>query len=199
MPEVLDEATLLRLLDASTNPVIARHLSTQWFLNILDTLQESSGSDRAIKEGARKLAARIQHYHVLHDTLSNTQGDFRAAAALMKDIGTSEQSFGIWLQCMITHQDVLAKIAENPVLPNAQSRLSMLLEPDDSTVSHDQFVAFLKAFIGVASVLVVYAWSDSLPNDRCRERTLSVIRLWQSVDGYREVCIYLCIGIHTGF
>lgn len=191
MPEVVDEATLLRLLDASANPVIARHLSAPWFLNMLVTLQESSGSDRAIKEGARKLAVRIQQCHVLEDTLSNTQGDFRAAAALMNDIGASEQSFGIWLQCIITHQEVLAKIAENPVLPNAQSRLSALLEPDESTISHDQFVAFLRAFIGVASVLVVYAWSDSLPNDRCRERTLAVIRLWQSVDGYREVCLSL--------
>lgn len=151
---------------------------------MLDSLQQTSGLDRAIKESARKLAIRIQQVHVIEDALSNTQGDFRVAVALMKDIGTLEQSFGIWLQCMTTHPEVLAKLAENPVLPNAQSRLAALLEPEESNISHDQFVAFIRAFIGVASVLVVYAWSDSLPNDRCRERTLAVIRLWQNVDGY---------------
>ncbi|KAF7981711.1 hypothetical protein HWV62_32295 [Athelia sp. TMB] len=190
---VMDEATLLRLLDASTNPVIGRHLSAPWFIGMLDDLQANSALDRDTKQSAKKLATRIQQWHILEDTLSNTQGDFKAAAALLKDISTSESSLGIWLQCMITHPEILAKLAENPVLPNVQSRVVALFEPDDSDISHDQFVAFLRAFIGVACVLVVYAWSDSLPNDRCRERTLAVIRLWQGVDGYQEIVNHMML------
>lgn len=183
----MDDLTLLRLLEASTNPIIARHLDTPWFLSLLAAVEAAPASDRATKKAASKLTARIQQWHVLEDALSNTQADFRAAACLMKDIGTSEQSFGIWLECMMMHQDILTKLAENPILPNAHSRPVALLEPGLSDISHGQFVAFVRAFIGVASVLAVYAWADSLPNDRCRERTLGVIRLWQGVDGYREV------------
>jgi hypothetical protein len=183
----MHDLTLLRLLDASTNASIARHLCVPWFLGILSTIESAPAADRATKTAARKLATRLQQWQILEDALSNTQADFHAAASLMKDIGTSEQSFGIWLECMITHPDLLAKLAENPVLPIAHSRPPVLLRSGLSAVSHDEFVAFVRAYIGVACVLAVYAWADSLPNDRCRERTLSVLRLWQGVDGYREV------------
>jgi hypothetical protein len=145
-------------------------------------------ADQETKSAARKLATRLPQWQILEDALSDTQADFYAAAGLMKDISSSEQSFGIWLESMIMHPDLLTKLGENPVLPIAHSRPPVLMGSSLSTVSHDEFVVFVRAYIGVASVLAVYAWADSLPNDRCRERTLSVLRLWQSVDGYREVC-----------
>jgi hypothetical protein len=183
----LDDLTLLRLLDASTNASLARHLSVPWFLSILSTIQTAPAPDRETKIAASKLTARLQQWQILEDALSNTQADFHAAATLMKEIGSSEQSFGIWLECMITHSDIMMKLAENPVLPIAHSRPPALLGSSLSAASHNEFVAFVRAYIGVASVLAVYAWADSLPNDRCRERTLSILRLWQGVDGYREV------------
>jgi len=182
----MDDSTLLRLLDASTNACIARHLSVPWFLSILSSIETAPAADRRTKT-ARRLIARLQQWQVFEDALSNTQADFHVAAGLMKDISTSEQSFGIWLECMITHPDLLTKVAENPVLPIAHPHPPVLLGSDLSAVSHDEFVGFVRAYIGVASVLAVYAWSDSLPNVRCRERTLGVLRLWQGVDGYREV------------
>jgi hypothetical protein len=186
----MHELTLLRLLDASTNPSVSRGLNVPWFLGILSTIEITPATDRESKLAARKLAMRLQQWQILEDALSNTQADFHAAAGLMKDIGTSEQSFGIWLECMTTHPDLLTKLAENPVLPIAHSRPPVLLGSRLSAVSHDEFVSFVRAYIGVASVLAVYAWADSLPNDRCRERTLGVLRLWQGVDGYREVCFF---------
>lgn len=184
----LDKPTLLRLLDASTNASVARHLNVPWFLSMLTTIQTALAADRGAKMTALKLKTRLHQWQICEDALSNTQADFHAAAGLMKDISTSEQSFGIWLECMITHPDIVTKLAENPVLPIAHSRPPVLLGPGLSAVSHDEFVAFVRAYIGVASVLAVYAWADSLPNDRCRERTLGILRLWQGVDGYREVC-----------
>lgn len=184
----MDDLTLLRLSDASANACIARHFNTPWFLDMLKTILESPSSERDTKRAASKLLSRVQQWQILEDALSNTQADFRAAAAAMKDFGTNEQSFGIWLESMITHQDIVTKLAENPVLPISQSRPPLLLGSSTAAVSHDEFIAFVRAYTGVASVLAVYSWSDSLPNDRCRERTLSVLRLWQGLNGYREVC-----------
>lgn len=155
---------------------------------MLNIIKTAPAADRKTKAAAHKLATRIQQWQILEDALSNTQADFHAAAEFMKDIGTSEQAFGIWLECMTTHPDLVTKLAENPVLPIAHSGPPALLGEGSSAVSHDEFIAFVRAYIGVASVLAVYAWADSLPNDRCRERTLGVLRLWQGVDGYREVC-----------
>ena len=182
----MDELTVLRLLDAAANVDIARHLNNDWFLGLLETIQGTPVADKETQFAVRRLAARIRGWQLVEDALSNTQANFNEVASMMKDIGTEEKSFGIWLESMITHHDLIAKLAENPVLPIYQSPPSLLHAP--LSVSHDEFIAFVRAYIGVSSVLAVYAWSDSVPNVRCRERALGVLRLWQGIDGYREVC-----------
>lgn len=96
---------------------------------------------------------------------------------------------------MTGHIDLVTKLAENPIVPNSSGVYPKLFVRNGiigsmsvgAAISHDEFIAFVRAFIGVAGVLAVWAWSDSLGNDVCRERTLGVLRLWQSMDGYREV------------
>jgi hypothetical protein len=181
----MDKYTITRVLDASANPDIARHLNTEWFSAILHTLQGLSCADMEMKSLVRRLAARIKGWQTLEDALSNSRADFNEAAATMKDMGSEENSFGIWLETMVTHQNIYSKLADHVVLPNPQCPPSLLRTT--AAVSHDDFIAFMRAYLGVSSVLAVYAWSDSLPNARCRERALGIIRLWQSVNGYREV------------
>jgi len=181
----MDESTLSRLLDAAANFDIARHLNMEWFLDILHSIQEDRTFSSEAQTLARRLCDRIRSWQVLEDALSNTQADFHTAFDMIKDICREENSFGIWMESMTTHPDILMNLAENPVLPNSQCPHPLL--HFSSTVSHDDFITFLRAHIGVSCVLAVYAWSDSLPNARCRERTLGILRLWQGVDGYREV------------
>ena len=83
------------------------------------------------------------------------------------------------------HQDLWASMQDG--LPRGDGPLASFLDPPSTAISHGDFLGFVKAYIGVASVLAVYAWSDSLPNDHCRERTLGVLRSWQDIPGYREV------------
>jgi hypothetical protein len=182
----LDDVTLYRLLDAAANTDVARHLNVEWFLGLLHSIQYALGSDRETQLAASRLTARVQGWHVLEDALSNTQADFNQAVSMMKDIGDEEQSFGIWLEAMISNPDLIAKLAENPVLPMSQTHPSLLLGSPLITVSHDEFISFVRAFIGVCSVIAVYAWADSLPNKACRERSFAILRLWQTVSGYQE-------------
>ena len=178
----MDESTLFRLLDAAASFEIARHLDTEWFSGVLKSIHEHPASSSERKAVVRRLEARIKGWQALEDALTDTQTDFNAAVDMIKDIGNEENSWGIWLESMITHHNLLTKLGEHPVVPNAPP-----FERISSTVSHNDFLAFVRAYIGVSSVLAVYAWSDSLPNPRCRERTLGILRLWQSVEGYREV------------
>ncbi|PIL37469.1 hypothetical protein GSI_01163 [Ganoderma sinense ZZ0214-1] len=187
-----DETTLLRLLHASSNVDVAKHLNTDWFHEVLASISGNPNNEDVVRTAARQLTTRIRSWSILGDALANTQGDFVAAAALLRDIGTEEQSFGIWLESMITHDEVVASLAENPVLPVSLPRL--LSHRNPSTLpSQDEFVAFLRAYLGVACVLAVYSWSDSLPDERCRARTLGILRLWQGVDGYREMVNHLLL------
>lgn len=144
-------------------------------------------SERSTRSLAKQLSSRIEGVSVFEDAISNTQGDFARAAAVLKDIGTSEQSFGIWLASMVTHPDLVDKLAENPTLSVSLQHPPILFKPTAIPVSHEEFVAFLRALIGVSCVLAVYAWADSLPEPWCRERTLGILRVWHGVDGYREV------------
>ncbi|KAI9000679.1 hypothetical protein BD414DRAFT_511352 [Trametes punicea] len=181
-----DETTLMRLLYAAANADVAKRLDTPGFLELLSSLASDYITDRDIRNIAKRLLARLRGWYLLEDAFSNTQGDFVTSASMLKDVGAEEQSFGIWLESMISHNDVVSSLAENPVLPVTLPRL-LSHRAAQVAPSQDEFIAFVRAFVGVACVLAVYAWSDSLPDERCRARTLGILRLWQSVEGYREV------------
>ena len=183
----MDESTLVKLRDAATNADVARYLNNDMFLQSVHAITKNPNADSPTQSAAAKLLARIQSWTVLEDALSNTQGDFVTASTLLKDIGTEEAALGIWLESMITHSDVTTALHENPLMPIPLPHPPYLFGNLKSSISHDEFIAFLRAVIGVAAVLAVYAFADAWPHNSCRERALAIIRLWQGVDGYREV------------
>ncbi|KAH9833677.1 uncharacterized protein C8Q71DRAFT_712127 [Rhodofomes roseus] len=189
----MDESILIRLRDAATNADIARHLNSDYFLQTLHTITKDANADPETQSAATKLIARIQGWAVLEDTLSNTQGDFVTAATLLKENGTEEAALGVWLESMITHEDIAATLREIPLMPIPLPHPPYLFGSLKSSISHDEFVAFLRAVIGVAAVLAVYAFADAWPHTLCRERALAIIRLWQGVNGYREIVNHLLV------
>ena len=184
---MLDASTLRELIDAVANPDIARSLNTDWFADVLTEVKESAIADRQSRALARELLTHLDGMSMFEDAISNTQGDFSRAAAALKRICSEEQSFGIWLASIVTHQDLLDKLSENPPLSVPLQHLPLLFKSTVIPVSHDEFIAFLRALIGVSCVLAVYAGAASLPESHCRERTLSILGGWPGVNGYREV------------
>ena len=108
-----------------------------------------------------------------------------------------EYSLGCWLECMGSHENLVAKLGggESTLLstpPPPAAVLPPLLFQSQTPISHQQFLIFVRAVIGIASVLAVWAWADCIDNElhqdrACRGRASSVLALWQGVDGYREV------------
>ena len=178
------------MLYAAANVDVAKRLDTDWFHDLIRSISADPNNERELRTAARQLSSRIRGWTTLYDALSNTQGDFTAAAGMMKDLGTEEESFGIWLESMVANEGAVDNLADNPVvsvtLPHLLSHRPVVAAP-----TQDEFVAFVRAFVGIACVLAVYAWSDSLPDKPCRKRILGILRVWQSVDGYREV--RLCV------
>lgn len=183
----MDESTLEYLLEAVANPDVARRLNDPDFKDVMNSTAKNTGYNRRIRTLAQLLLARIDGVATLEDAISNTQGDFSGAARTLKDITRQEMPFGILLECLVTHPDLVDKLAENPTLSASLQNPPSLFANSNIAVSHDEFIAFLRAFIGVSCVLAVYAWADSVPDRHCRERALGILRLWQGVDGYREV------------
>ncbi|KAJ7437107.1 hypothetical protein B0H11DRAFT_2108517 [Mycena galericulata] len=189
-----DESTLLRLLYAVANADIARHLSSDWFLAELSKLEASPTTEKHALAVARRLGQRIRHWAAFEDALSNAAGDMHQAARMLKDVGLEEQSIGIWLETMLNHPNLVAKLAESPVSDGRAAPPTQLLRDVlPAEIKHAELIAFTRAYIGVASVLAVWAWTDSLGNDDCRAQTLAIVRLWQNVDGYREIVNHLLL------
>ncbi|KAJ7068757.1 hypothetical protein C8F01DRAFT_1208184 [Mycena amicta] len=195
-----DDITLLNLLDAVSNADIARHFHSQWFFAELDQLHAGLTTEKLVKNLVDRLATRIRRWAALEDALVNPSGDFSESAQLLEDVGLEEQSIGIWLETMLTHPNMTAKLAETPVPADRRLPSASLLRRTHRRVdiTHEELVAFTRAYIGVASVLAVWAWTDSLGNDACRTRTLAIVRLWQNVDGYREILTKRLQWITTG-
>jgi hypothetical protein len=184
----LESDTLWSLADAAANEHIARYLDNHHLLGAIKTRIADKSNEREETQAARKLESRIRGWLALDDALLNSRGDFPEAVSLLADVGKQERSLGIWLESMITRPDIIRKLAENPVLPDPIPPPDLLTKSPTFT-SHDEFITFLKAYIGVSCVLAVYAWADSVPNERCRERALAIIRLWQGAEGYQSVSI----------
>jgi len=190
--QVLDEATVLCLLDAAANVEIAQHFSgNEAFLSILKGIQSNSKTEKSVLDAVKKLHARLRGWQLFEDALTNVDGEFMESASFLKDICTEEYSLGCWLECMVSHENLVAKLGENPILPTPPVLPPLLFQPQ-TDISHQQFIVFVRAVIGTASVLAVWAWADCIDNElnrerACRERASSVLALWQGVDGYREV------------
>ncbi|KAI0797020.1 hypothetical protein C8Q75DRAFT_710409 [Abortiporus biennis] len=189
----MDEPTLLRLLDAAASADVARYLNNDWFLDEVTSIEKNPNFEKVTRSAARQLLSRIQGWSALEDALSNTQGDFAEAAAALADMSSQEASFGILLESLVAHPDLVEKLAENPVMHMTFPHPPYLLQKNKPSVSHDEFIAFIRAFIGVSCVLAVYAWADSLPEPPCRKRIQGIWRLWQTIDGYREILNHLLL------
>ena len=185
---VLDEATVNRLLDAAANVDVAQNFNSPSFLNMLVEARDSPTTGKDVQYAINRLISRIHGWEIYEDALSNAHGDFYDSARLLKDVGTGEQSLGVWLESMIIHDVIPMKLAQN-VVPSSQILPPLLFNEKAGSVTHDEFITFVRAFVGISSVLAVWAWSDSIGHDVCREQSLAVLYLWQSVSGYREVRI----------
>ncbi|KAG7447529.1 uncharacterized protein BT62DRAFT_892072 [Guyanagaster necrorhizus] len=180
---VVDDDTICHLMDAVANADFARHFSAEAFLNVLQDIQDNPISDRSSKLAADRLADRIKGWGVFEDALSNSNADFETSMKTLNDIGNEEQSMGTWLETMTFHEDLVTKLSENSV---SSTQLPPPRVPSTS-IEHDEFIRFVRAFIGIAAVFAAWAWSDSTGAEACRERALAIILMWQGVEGYREI------------
>ena len=192
--QTLDETTVLCLAEAAASIEISRYfLDDSSFMQSLAQLVSSAKTPKIVQKALRKLINRIYGWRTFEDALKNPEGDFVASSAFLKDISSDEFALGCWLECMINREELGQKLAANPVPFDPRPPLKSLFQ-EKTSISHKEFVMFVRAFLGVSTVLSMLAWSDSLGNDPCCERTLNILVVWQGVNGYREVGILLVSG-----
>ena len=153
----------------------------------LNDMASSLKTHKDVQKAVKKLLGRVNGWQSFEDALDNPEGDFVASSLFLRDISTDEFALGCWLECMINREDLADKLAANAVPSEPRPSLPILFQEEPPPVSHQGFIMFVRAFLGISTALAMLAWSDSLGDDPCCERTLHVLVTWQSVNGYREV------------
>jgi len=182
---LLDHQILERLRDAAANPIIARALRTGPALETLQSLRDANSSSRPLKDAAASLVQRVLGWERFEKTVSAPSSDLVSVARWIKDIAAEESTLGSFLLTMIGDESLVSQLERHPVLE--QSVPPPSLWESTGLASSTELIAFVRAFVGVSCVVAVFCWADSVANKSYTERILAILRLWQEVDGYREV------------
>ncbi|KZT42990.1 hypothetical protein SISSUDRAFT_800120 [Sistotremastrum suecicum HHB10207 ss-3] len=175
---------------AVANPSLARILDRDsWRNSILDVIQNpvtSSSQDACTLLRERILGQRafdklsldgINEQHLIFDWLWN--------------IGSREQSLGIWLSAIIEDTSFSSACADINGIASPEPLKPLVYYKNGLEATNRELLSLVRAFIGVASCLAAFAWADSLPDKHCRARLIKVFRLWQQMDGYSEILQHL--------
>jgi hypothetical protein len=103
----------------------------------------------------------------------------------IKEITADETSFALFL-IAIKLQAPFSRVLETVVRPDTQV-LVFWPHQEDREASLEERRAFLRAVVGIGMVLPVFCWTNSEGMHGVLKKTLALFRVWQLVDGYREV------------
>jgi hypothetical protein len=176
--------TIARLNEAAANLNMSTFLNSEPFLRSLDRILGDPTLEADQTALSRSLKLRLHGWNALSDALLNTRGDFKAALAFLADLVEDQSSLGVWLGYLASDSDFLVRLSENPSM-SAPPPLS----PEDACTSHDTFVSYLRAFIGIAFTICSLLSVNRNESEALSERFLTIIRLWRSYPGYREVYV----------
>ncbi|KIY73864.1 hypothetical protein CYLTODRAFT_152907 [Cylindrobasidium torrendii FP15055 ss-10] len=181
--ETLDDDILTHLLDAASNADFAKHCRASSIPAVMKRYVEYPTTPPAGRRLARRLLDRLEGWPIFELSLSQPSSDpstFARPLAFLNDFAREEKCLGIWLESMMLEPGLVDMLAQKPPADSA-------ILPVANPQTRSEFETYLRAFLGVAAVFVVWAWSDSLPEPVCRDRCLGIIKLWQMTDGYRDI------------
>lgn len=181
---LLDKHILERLHDAAANYSIAHALGSASFLATLQSFRNAPTTNRPAKQAAINLQQRVLGWERFEKALLSPVPDLVSVASWIKDLASEDMSFGVFLLSMLRSES-LSKITKLPMQEPPVSPTAMW--SSTSLPSYSEFVAFLRAFLGLAFVVAVTCWADNVTDTSSMERLFAMLRLWQEVDGYREV------------
>ena len=115
----------------------------------------------------------------------------------IREITADETSFALFL-IALRLQEPFSRIFKGGVRPETQV-LAFWPHQEDREASLEERHAFLKALAGIGMVLPVFCWTNSEGIHDVLKKTLALFRVWQLVDGYREVksCLIATLITHV--
>jgi len=172
-----------RLYDAAAHPLVAEALNSQAVLTCIQNFKDGHGTNHAVRAAVTGLQDRIKGWDKFNKLISGQSTDATGLPQWLRDITSDDMTCGVFVY-WIVQEDVLSQIQESSARsPSGHIWLS------NSLPSCADFFGLLRAVVGVSLTLVVFCWAEDVSKGSCSEQIVSLIRLWQEVEGYREVFI----------
>jgi hypothetical protein len=174
--------TLARLTEAASNQHVAAFLNSEAAHRNLGTVLNDLALDPDHAALVKSLKARLQGWDILSDALHNTRGGFATALAFIDDLVEDQSSLGVWMHYLAEDPEFLSRLSENPSISGPPPP-----SIEEACTSHDTFVSYLRALIGVGLTTCVLLYTDGRRHPEVGEKILDIIQLWRLCPGYREV------------
>jgi len=171
------------------NPAIAQQLCDQGALPLLDQLLHDHPRGRKLRAAAQALADRIRGWSELADAMVDPSVPWGPSLKWIREITADETSFALFL-IALRLQEPFSHILKGEIGPATQV-LAFWPHQEDREASLEERHAFLRAIVGIGMVLPVFCWTNSEGMHDVLKKTLALFRVWQLVDGYREVRTFL--------
>lgn len=158
--------------------------------NLIFDVAENHSVTSPFQDVCMLLRDRILGQRAFDKLLSNdlNDNDQKLIVDWLWNIAGREQSLGIWLSAITDDVLFTSACATLNGAATSEPLKSLSYYRIGTEATGRELLSYVRAFIGVASCLAVFAWADSLPDKNCRARLIKVFRLWQEMDGYSEVC-----------
>ncbi|KDQ08831.1 hypothetical protein BOTBODRAFT_37524 [Botryobasidium botryosum FD-172 SS1] len=181
----LDENFLLRLRDTCASPHIAQYFGSSE--RIVEALSQTRDNTRA-REEVQKLAGdvliRIHGWDTISRLLSGDDADLDAAIRWLKGLTDDESAFGLFMSNLFSTALPQPPSKPQPHLPELNLGFPCTRP---GRASKEDFFTFLRVYIGVAALGLVFAWAVEDQAEPVYARILPIFQIWQSEGGYREI------------
>ncbi|GJJ07278.1 hypothetical protein Clacol_001478 [Clathrus columnatus] len=181
---LLDKHIIERLHDAAAHPSIARCLGSPSMMSNLDSFLTLYTTNLPAKQATIALQDRVRGWEEFEKSIQGGSADIPLLMHWIRKLTSEDITCGIFLNYLIsdtfsaTRREYFLHIDRLHFIPSWSSA---------SLVTFPEFLAFLKAFIGISSTLAVFSWAVDLGAHECVEKFLSIARLWQEVPAYEKI------------
>lgn len=170
-----------RLLLCTANPAFAEHMREQATMDGLKALRDKEGESG--KTLLDELITRVTGWTMLVQSLSKEDIDFSGVVHWIYEFLGDEDSFAMFIQGLAQYPAVSKTL--QPV--SETGRVLPLFTKCPVHVSLDDRKAFMRALVGIGSVLPVFCWANSEGRQWTLQKVIHAFLLWQTDAGYGDV------------
>jgi hypothetical protein len=170
-----------KMIVCAANPSFANHLLKPTVMDRLKSLQ--IGADSRQETLLSSLISRVEGWKIFEQGLEKEEIQFSRVTSWIHSILGDEESFAMFIQGLAAYQPISRSLEAVPT----SGSVKPLFSHCPAHVSIADRRSFVRAVMGVSSILPIFCWANSEGKHHCLQRVIHAFLIWQMEPGYAEV------------